>query len=183
MNTKFAVVLAAVGLLVGCASPAKKEFDRYASETRPQVGVTVSWSDYFEGLYSRAQTANAPANILANMNDAIFLAKQYEKGEIDKDTFDYRRRAIGAASQEIEQRRQAQAQANATNQMAAGLAMMQASGPRTLAPQASAQPSPATGIMGVLQSQSVSGTLRYCKYSNAVVNTIGSIDLCPLSIQ
>ena len=42
---------------------------------------------------------------------------------------------------------------------------------------------PAFALMGFLQSQSTSGMMRYCVYSNGVIITISSIALCPLTIN
>jgi hypothetical protein len=63
--------------------------------------------------------------------------------------------------------------------LATGAQLMQASVPHTLTPAAA----PASIIPGNLQSQSTSGALRYCKYSNGVVNTINIVNLCPLNTQ
>lgn len=34
---------------------------------------------------------------------------------------------------------------------------------------------------GILKSHYVNGTLRYCVYTNGVVNSISSLDICPLN--
>lgn len=44
-------------------------------------------------------------------------------------------------------------------------------------------PPVASPVVGHLRSQSVSGGLRYCVYSNRVVNTVGQFAQCPLSSQ
>jgi len=39
----------------------------------------------------------------------------------------------------------------------------------------------AFAVMGTLTSQSVNGSLRYCKYSNGVIVTVNSYELCPVT--
>ncbi len=41
----------------------------------------------------------------------------------------------------------------------------------------------ALAIPGFLQSQTVNGSVKYCRYSNGVILTVGIIDLCPLSAE
>ncbi|MES2148622.1 MAG: hypothetical protein V4508_02405 [Pseudomonadota bacterium] len=77
----------------------------------------------------------------------------------------------------IEQERQSTAN---TQMIAAGLALMQANQPHTLAQPAAA---PASPIPGMLQTQTVNGFLRYCRYSNGVITTIASTTLCPMNTQ
>ena len=36
---------------------------------------------------------------------------------------------------------------------------------------------------GSLVSQQVNGSLRYCKYSNGVIVTINSYELCPVTVN
>jgi len=43
--------------------------------------------------------------------------------------------------------------------------------------------SSAFAIMGFLQSEQVNGSVKYCKYSNGVIVTVQSYELCPLSVN
>jgi len=42
---------------------------------------------------------------------------------------------------------------------------------------------PAFAVMGFLQSQHTSGSLRFCHYSNGAIVTVQSYELCPLSVN
>lgn len=60
-------------------------------------------------------------------------------------------------------------------------ALLQAGGPKSLAPPTAAPSPPMPGVMmGFLKTQQVNGFLRYCTYSNGVVLTVQSVDLCPM---
>ena len=52
--------------------------------------------------------------------------------------------------------------------------------PYTLPPQ-TAQPQKPMVPAGILKNHYVNGTLRYCVYTNGVVNSISSLDICPLN--
>lgn len=41
----------------------------------------------------------------------------------------------------------------------------------------------AFAVMGFLTDQSTKGLNKYCEYSNGVIITISSVELCPLSIR
>ena len=43
--------------------------------------------------------------------------------------------------------------------------------------------SSAFALMGFLESESVNGMNRYCKYSNGVILTVSAVALCPLSVN
>lgn len=179
-------VLVMALLLTGCAGIRQDTAVRnYIDTTRPlAVNGSLKWSEYYERLYNLGAIHNMPGDSLARVNEAIRNAQQYEAGAITRDEFDYRMRALDATHRGAEQARMEQVRAQeaqlATAQMAAGLQLMQASQPHVLAPAVSTATAP-VGLMGFLQSQSVNGFLRYCKYSNGVINTISSVSLCPLS--
>lgn len=179
--------------LAGCAAaPTRQmlEYNAYVSENLPRAERgEVKWSEYYTGLYARASDAGAPGDVLLRMNELIRSAQQREAGAITKEEFDYRRRAIKAEQQIASQRaaerdaaKRSAATADNIAMMAAGVQMMQASGPHTLPQSAPAVASPSS-IMGFLQGQSVSGFLRYCRYSNGVVTTLASTTLCPMNTQ
>ena len=39
----------------------------------------------------------------------------------------------------------------------------------------------AFAVMGILTGQSINGGLRYCQYSNGVIVTVNSYELCPVT--
>lgn len=41
----------------------------------------------------------------------------------------------------------------------------------------------AFAVTGYLQGEQTNGMLKYCKYSNGVIITVNSFELCPLSIN
>ena len=169
--------------LSACASPAKKEFQRYAAENQPKAGKTMKWSEFYEGLYSRASAAEARGDELATLNDSILTSQQFERGEIDKDTFNYRMRSIWAGAKQNEEQHRVQAQAASNNAMIAAAQVMQANQPRTFGTPAPVAAAPPNMLVGFLKGQSVNGALKYCTYTNGVVTTIGVVDLCPMQTQ
>jgi hypothetical protein len=175
------LTLVAALLLAGCASPQVASLRDYAATNKPLAERgSIKWSQYYSGLYGRAAAAGIPGESLARINDAIRNSQQYEAGTITREEFGYRQRAILADETSADQRRAAAQRAAAAAQFAAGLQMMQASQPHPIAQPAPTM-TPSMGLMGFLQSQSVNGTLRYCRYSNGIINTVNSIDLCPLN--
>jgi hypothetical protein len=174
------LILAAA--LAGCASnPVVGNLQRYVATQKPRAEAgEIKWSEYFQGAYNLGVLANVPGDTLERLNNGAHSAELYESGAISKAEFDYQRRALGAADITAQQGRAQQARQASAAQLAAGYQMMQTSQPHTL-PQA--QPAPPTVLMGFLQGQSTNGTLRYCRYSNGVVTTIGVVALCPLNTQ
>lgn len=178
--------------LVGCASQPSKEWaelNRFAAETRPLAGTEVKWSAYYDGIYTRMLAAGAPADQLALADEAIRSARDFESGTISATEFDDRRRGFQIRQTRlngIESERQrvarAEAQSIGAAQMAAAAQMLQASAPPPVIPPPVAG-APTGIIRGMLQSQSASGQLRYCRYSNGVVTTVSTVELCPLSTQ
>lgn len=180
--------LAVALLLAGCATAPQQNWNAiaaqdYVATNKPLAEAgTLKWSEYYKGAYRVAGAAGAHGTTLARLNEVIRDAEQYEAGTISKSEFEYRQRAARAQETSADQYRAAQARAEQAQlgavQLAAGLQMMQASQPRTIS-----QPAPSAPmvLMGFLQNQSVNGLLRYCRYSNGVVNTISSTDLCPLN--
>jgi hypothetical protein len=168
--------------LAGCATnPAAGNLQRYVATQKPRAEAgDIKWSEYFRGAYNLGLLANVPGDTLERLNNGIHSADLYESGAISKAEFDYQRRALGAADITAQQGRVRQARQASAAQFAAGYQLMQASQPHTL-PQA--QPTPPMVLMGFLQGESINGTLRYCRYSNGVVNTIGVASLCPLNTQ
>jgi hypothetical protein len=43
--------------------------------------------------------------------------------------------------------------------------------------------SSAFAVMGFLKNQKINGLLKYCYYSNGVITTINSYELCPQSVN
>lgn len=178
-----AILFVAVALS-GCATNrAAKNLRQYVEIQKPraQAGM-IQWSSYYRGLYGLASAAGAPGDTLGRMNEAIRDAEQFEAGAITESEFEYRQRALGAADRSAQQQRAQQAQQNSAARMAIAAQLMQASGPRTLSPPSTVA-SPVGTIMGVLESDSENGMLRYCRYSNGVVTTIRITDLCPLNTK
>jgi hypothetical protein len=177
-----------VASLAGCAyaehQQAVRHVHSYVADKRPMAERgDIKWSDYYKGLYNFLSAANAPGATLGQANEMIRVAGNYEAGRISKEDFEYARRDADAKSRTAAQAlAQEQAQLGAA-QMVAGAQLMQASGPRVLAPQVVAPAPSNAGIVGFLQSQSTNGNLRYCRYNNGVVNTINIVDLCPLNTQ
>lgn len=184
--------------LAGCANEAQLVQQRaiehakaYVAENKPRAQRgELSWSSYYRGGYEFFSRAGAPGDMLARINEAIRDSEEYEQGKISLSEFEYRKRALeakdrtarqGYAEQE-EQQRAIRAQQVAT-QIAAAAQIMQASAPRPLAPPVQVASAPSNVIMGFLQAQSTNGMLRYCKYTNGVVNTINLVELCPLNTQ
>lgn len=50
----------------------------------------------------------------------------------------------------------------------------------SMQPRTAPQQSPSM-MQGFLQQNTQNGAVRYCKYSNGVITTISSVNLCPLS--
>jgi len=175
-------------LLSGCAyaehQQAVRHVHSYVADKRPMAERgDIKWSDYYKGLYNFLIAANAPGAALGQANEMIRVAENYEVGRLSKEEFEYARRDADAKSRTAAQElAREQAQLGAA-QMVAGAQLMQASGPRVLAPQVIAPAPSNAGIVGFLQSQSTNGNLRYCRYNNGVVNTINIVDLCPLNTQ
>lgn len=178
---RLTAALILVSMLAGCATnEAARNLHNYAATERPRAqSGAIKWSEYYRGAYSLAIAANAPGDALGRLNESIRNSELYESGAIDKSQFEYRQRAIASAQKAQEDMNAQEEQARRTAQLAAAAQILQASGPHTLE-QPSVSPA---GIMGMLQSQSANGTLRYCRYSNGVVTTISIVSLCPLNTQ
>jgi hypothetical protein len=182
---KVTVVLFLLALTACAAGGSTTRYvEEYVAYKRPLAERgTLPWSDYYRGLYNLSAQAGAPGDFLGRVNDAIRDAEQYEAGTITESEFNYRQRALNAANMAAGQRRAQQAQQTNAAQLAVAAQLLQASGPHTLpSPQPQVATSPAV-ILGFLQNQSVNGALRYCRYSNGVVTTIRSVDLCPVNTQ
>lgn len=184
------VATISVGCTMNRRGPDYSALTVYSKENRPQAeSGTIPWSQYYKGAYSKMLEVGAPGFALAGMNESINTALQYESGKITKDEFDYRRRAIQAdmstrsqqentRAQEDQSRKEAAGQAAMAAALSASAQMMQLSRPYTI-PQ-SQMPINGLSMTWPLSSQSTSGTLRYCKYSNGAISTINIIDLCPM---
>jgi hypothetical protein len=173
-------------LLIGsCASkppPQVTALQQYISENKPLAeNGTIRWSQLYEGAYDRAAAAGAPGDSLARINDMIRYAQQYEAGSISRMEFEYYRRATGAEEASAEQQRAEKEQARRAQGMAQAAAAMQMMQQNRAPPPAN--PSAPMVVPGILRSQSVSGFLRYCRYSNGVIFTVASTDLCPLNSE
>lgn len=184
--------------LAGCANEAQlvqkraiEHANAYVAENKPRAEKgEIPWSSYYRGGYEFFSRAGAPGDMLARINEAIRDSEEYEQGKISLNEFEYRKRALQAQeqtarqgyAQQEEQERALRAQ-QAAVQIAAAAQIMQASAPRPLALPAQVAPAPSNVITGFLQAQSTNGMLRYCKYTNGVVNTINLVDLCPMSTQ
>jgi hypothetical protein len=191
------VTLGAFECSAQTSSATVEDLGNYISQNAPLADSgKLLWSDFYKQIFSKLAALNASGEMLERENRLIRNAELYEAGKIDKSEFDYRRRMVQAeaasadqaarnaeqAQRAIEQRgTEAREQQRSNAILATAAQLLQASAPRTLAPAPS--PVPNGGMTGFLQSQSVNGFLRYCRYSNGVVNTINSINLCPLSIQ
>lgn len=188
-----AAILLSLAILNGCAAAPSlqyQEYKSYVAENLPRAkSGELKWSEYFNAVYSKASAANAPGDTLRQMNEAIRMAQRYEAGTITKEEFDYQRRAGHAealvAAEQAAAQSTAQKSAESTAMLAAGLQMMQASGPYTIPVMAPQQPvmTQASPILGFLQGNSVSGALRYCRYSNGVVSTVAVTQFCPNSTK
>jgi hypothetical protein len=183
--------------LAGCASGPSQQVLDYQTyieqhKSRAQSGE-IKWSTYFQGLYYRAAAARAPGWKLTGINQASGAALRYEAGEITSDHFDYEIRAISAAEtsaydaalaqERVDSDRRAQI---GVSQMAAGLAMMQASQPQPVPVINYQQPTPIAGnayATGYLRNSTQNGSMRYCNYSNGAVITIAAHQLCPQSTK
>lgn len=172
-------------LLVGCASrpPANVlALQQYITENRPLAeNGTITWSQFYEGAYARAAAAGAPGDSLARINDTIRYAQQYEAGSISRAEFEYYRRAAGADEASAQEKRAENDRARRAQGLAEAAAAIQIMQQGRLPPTES--PTSPIILPGMLRSQSVNGFLRYCRYSNGVIVTISSIDLCPLNLE
>lgn len=183
-----AVVLAAF-LMTGCASQmqqrqAVQDTKNYISENKPRAQRgEMSWTVYLKGLYSHVSSTGAPGDTLSRINEAIRAAEDYENGRIPKSDFEYRIRQLDSQDRSASQMREQQAAQTRSAQLAAAAQYFQANAQRSPVTTPAAATVPAAGLIGFLQSQSVNGFLRYCRYSNGVVNTINSVELCPLNTQ
>lgn len=178
-------------------SPDVQDFKNYVDSNRLMAEQgKLNWSIYYKGLYSRMANLNAPIDMLERTNMLIRDAELYESGKIDLSEFEYRRRSAQVQQASADQSRQNSARTDAiiaqqqseererqrsSNIMAIASQFLQSSAPRTLAPAPTLPQS--GGMMGFLQSQSVNGLLRYCRYSNGVVNTVNAVELCPMNVQ
>lgn len=184
-------------ILAGCASgPSRqvRDFQSYVQQQKPKAeSGEIKWSAYYVGLYGKAAAAGAPGWRLDNFNKASGVALRYEAGEISKDHFEYEMRALRAADlaaadaaiaqERVEADRRAQL---GVNQMAAGIAMMQASQPQPAPVINYQQPAPMPGnayATGYLRNSTQNGSMRYCNYSNGAVITVASHHICPQSTK
>jgi len=182
---------------LNCYGQSIDEFKTYI-ETHRSIAEAgeINWSAYFRGLYSRMVNLNAPGDMLERTSRMIRDAELYEAGSIDRSEFEYRQRSMNVQQANADRAREnaaradaiiAQQQVDARDQqrssavLAVAAQLLQAGAPRALAPVPMAA-APA-GLMGFLQDQSINGTLRYCKYSNGIVNTISVMQICPLNSQ
>jgi hypothetical protein len=193
---KFILLMVAVALS-GCATGPSKQLRNYQAYIEQQMpraqSGEIKWSAYYKGLYDKAAAAGAPGWKLTSLNQASGAALRYEAGEINKEHFDYEIRAIRAADTSAGDAAIAQARVEAdrraqlgVNQMAAGLAMMQASQPQPVPVINYQQPAPPPGnayVTGYLRNSTQNGSIRYCNYSNGAVITIASHQLCPQSTK
>jgi hypothetical protein len=184
-------------------TPGEQELKDYIDSHRPLVdNGQLKLSAYSKEIYSRLVLLGASHSLLNRFNVRIRDAELLEDGKIDKGEFDFRSRAADGVEQaenqaeeiayqrqraETESRLQALRQEDASarqqstsNTLAIAAQLLQSSGPHTLAPPPNI---PVGGMVGFLKNQSVNGFLRYCRYSNGVVNTINSTDLCPMQTQ
>lgn len=182
------IILLLASTLIGCVtgkSPQVLAFERYTAENRPKAEQgTLGWSDYYKGLYQHALAANAPGYLLSSFSSMINHANELDRGIISSEQFmAFRRESqiyIAEANRVANERHrqiQAQESAAAAANFSNALQLMQAGQPRPYQPV-----QPASGMTYMLQNQSVNGMLRYCYYHGGIVNTISSVELCPLSI-
>lgn len=191
------VFLIFAALLTGCAAgptPQRIAFDKYVEMNRPLANSgKIKWTAYYEGLYSHALAANAPAYVLNSQIELIDVSRKYEAGEIAEPEFQQHRRRITADSQgkyEIEsarardeQFRRNQAMSQAYAQAAAATAANAPKPYMMSTNQSRPYVAPVAGnayVTGFLRSQSMNGSLRYCNYSNGIVRTIAAHELCAL---
>lgn len=128
-------------LLSGCGAYAERQqsvrhAETYIADKKPLAERgELKWSEYYKGLYQFFVWADAPGDVLSRVNDLSRVAQDYEAGYITKDDFDYRRRAAEAENRSAGQ---ARAQQQSAAQLALAAQILQASGPRVLAPVAQA---------------------------------------------
>jgi hypothetical protein len=196
MKTIYALIVAA--LVAGCATsapmvpPGQQELLSYVQANRAKAEAgQLPWSVYYKGVYQRLSAANAPGDMLGRANQLILDAERYEAGNMTKAEFEYRQRQANSEQrtsvQAAQQAAAEQQRRDSAAQMAVAAQLLQAGAPHSYAPApAPIHPvaaTPSGSIMGFLQSQSTSGQLRYCRYSNGVVTTLNIMDLCPLNTQ
>jgi hypothetical protein len=193
---KLAIILAAL-VLAGCATGPTQEvmdYHSFIAQQKPRAEAgEIKWSTYYKGLFAKASAASAPGYLLSALNQSSGVALRYEAGQISKDQFDYEIRAIKAESASANDAAMAQVRIETdrraqlgVSQMAAGIAMMQASQPQPAPIINYQQPIPIPGnayVTGYLRDQSQSGTLKYCNYSNGAVITIAAHQICPQSTK
>lgn len=189
---KLSIVLTVI--LCGCATPGRspqaQAFEAYIAENRPKAEQgAMKWSAYFEGAYQHALETSQPGWYLRSIGHMIKSAREYEAGSITLDEFKDRRRAEQADNAEKRQVAAEKVQAERSARYAAAAAAYRPPTPLVPYVMPTHQPTPmrplpaSAGGLGFLKNQSVNGTLKYCHYSNGVVNTISSIDLCPMSTE
>jgi hypothetical protein len=203
---KMLVLLAAIAAL-NCSAQSEtlgeQELKIYIDSNRSLVeSGQMKLSDYSKGIFSRIAALGASRSTLNRVNVRIRDAELLEAGKIDRAEFDFRSRAADAIEQQerqaedlayekqreetesrirlLQQQDATARQQGASNTLAVAAQLLQAGGPRLMAPPPNA---PVSSMAGFLKSQSISGFLRYCAYSNGIVTTINSIDLCPLQTQ
>ena len=180
------IILMAI-FIAGCGAmeqrQAVRHAENYVADKKPMAERgEILWSDYYKGLYNFFIAADAPGAVLAQVNEMGRVAENYEAGRISKSDFDYERRVA-----EVRTRGAAQARAYEQAQLGAAQTLataqlLQATAPRPAYVAPAAAPA-GFGLVGFIKSQSTNGMLRYCTYSNGVVKTVNSIDLCPMDTQ
>lgn len=191
---KITILLAAL-LLTACASGPSREqiaLNQYIQQSLPLAGAgKMKWSTYFAEVYERGERAGMAGVMLDAVNLSSGYALEYEAGTITKEEFDYKTRAartkaetyLQSVADQDAQRRQALGAA----QLAAGLAMMNASQPQYAAPSPQSytppRPSGNAYVTGYIRSNTVNGSLRYCNYSNGAVITVAASSVCATSTR
>lgn len=179
--------LAVLALLAGCAAapnPHEAAFQAYVEQQRPRAHAgEIKWSEYYIGLYERAERASAPGAVLGDINKFAGYSLDHEAGKMTADEYALRVRELKAVITERQQRDQAyeaeRRRSIGAAQFAAGMAMMQASQPQ--APPYIAPPTPSGNayVTGYLRNHAVNGSIKYCNYSNGAVISVASHSLCP----
>lgn len=101
-----AILVIAIAILGGCATapsnPAQNQVIMYIAEERPKaIAGTIKWTTYYQGAINLANTYpdSAPGKfqLIAEMTEALGMARQYEAGRISKEEF-YKWREDGNAA-------------------------------------------------------------------------------------
>lgn len=115
---KLMVVIAMLFLTTSCVAPGMREYQDWATTARPRAAAgQVKWSDYYKGLYARAQNLppgfEGKAFALRGAATLIDASIAREEGRISQNDFESFQRRMQASAAEYQEQLRAKRKAEA----------------------------------------------------------------------